>query len=210
MNGNDWFGQMTNTVQHMLNSLPAASGLDYGWTQQWPPLLAGLVVVAVAGVLTREMLKGGPVRSDTAAEPDIRDGDLDLRNRPAPAVPRPPSPPLDMVRRLEQLRSLIRSALAALTPIEGTPGGISPVLYERIFNLGLEDAVLLEEAPMAARKALKALLRQLETLKARAGTDASTANISGTLIKMNTSARDLVAALANPPVQAEAPALQRQ
>jgi len=90
--------------------------LAYDWAKEWQILLAGLLVFLAALIVGRATIKAAKMGS-SARRPQP-----DLRLAPSPAAPGPVSPPssaaapTELISTLEQLRSLIRSALASLPP----------------------------------------------------------------------------------------------
>jgi hypothetical protein len=102
----------------------------------------------------------------------------------------------ELVGELEQLRSLIRSALAAFTLTAEKENSPVQFLCQRIARLRPERFALSAGAAKAQHETHAALLEQLEALRQQLKKDAKPAEISGTLVQLNTSARSLLAALA--------------
>jgi hypothetical protein len=107
--------------------------------------------------------------------------------------------PAEFIQSLEQLRSLVRSALSALTPSEGAAAGaIGPahLSFERIISLGLEKSVLPHGATKDAHELLDSLGQHVGSLSALLDEKAPVSDISNVLIKVNTTARNLALTLA--------------
>jgi hypothetical protein len=124
-----------------------------------------------------------------------------LRSIPGPRHDDLLDQPADLIRNLKHLRSLVRSALFALTPSEGaamdTIGACRPSC-ERIIGLRLEQSALPQNAPQAAYPLLVSLGQHVDQLDYLLRTKASASDISDILIKVNTSARNLADTLALP------------
>jgi transposase len=185
-----------NTLDTMSNAL--VSG--YGWAREWQVLLAGFLVLLAGLVIARAIRK-------TSASPAAKSSDraaalMDLRQEPKAG--NPPSSSGDrtvdltanLVGELEQLRSLIRSALAAFTLTAEKENSPVQFLCQRVTRLRPERFPLSANAAKAQQETYAALLEQMEMLRQQVKKEAQPAEISGTLIKLNTSARSLVTALA--------------
>jgi hypothetical protein len=96
---------------------------------------------------------------------------------------------------LEQLRSLIRSALSAFTLTAEKEN--SPVLFlcQRVARLRPERFPLPASASREQQGLHAEVLEQLETLRHQLKKDVKPAEMSRTLVQLNTSARNLIAAL---------------
>lgn len=188
---NELFGEQT--LDSVSNGLVAA----YGWAKEWQILLAGVLVLVAALIVARA------IRRSPAARPAPRGGqnqaDLDMRLAPKPLSLAPVSlaeeSSGELVGELEQLRSLIRSALAAFTLTAEKENSPVQFLCQRIGRLRPERFVLSAGAAKAQADHA-ALLEQLEALRHQLKKDARPAEISGTLVQLNTSARNLLAVLA--------------
>jgi len=186
---NELFGEQT------LDAISAALIAAYGWAKEWQILLAGVLVLVAALIVARAIRP--PARRGGRSQ-----ADLDLRQAPKPAslpmsVPvNVPASPDELVGELEQLRSLIRSALAAFTLTAEKENSPVQFLCQRIARLRPERFALSAGAAKSERETHSALLDQLEALRQLLKKDARPAEISGTLVQLNTSARSLLAALA--------------
>ena len=172
--------------------------LAYDWAKEWQILLAGLLVLAAAAIFawaTIRAAKIGAARPDTKAKTQ-----LDLRLAPATAgasAPVAASP--ELLNGLEQLRSLIRSALGSLPQSSEKPveKENSPAFFlcQRILHLRLDQMAPPARAGKAAQEGYSDLLKQLNALRAHLKKDAPASELSGILVQINASARSLVSAL---------------
>jgi hypothetical protein len=191
-----WFNALfgEQTLDAASNALVTA----YGWTKEWQILLAGVLVLIAALVVARA------IRKASMARPVPRGGqnqaDLDMRLAPRPINHTPVSlaegTAGELVGELEQLRSLIRSALAAFTLTAERENSPVQFLCQRIARLKPERFALSAGAAKPQRETHAALLEQLEALRQQLKKNAGPAEISGTLVQLNTCARTLLAALA--------------
>ena len=172
--------------------------LAYDWAKEWQVLLAGLLMLVAAMIFAWAIIRAakiGSAKSDTRARPQ-----LDLRQESPPAAaPLPVAASPELLGNLEQLRSLIRSALGSLPQSGERPGGKenSPAFFlcQRILHLRLEQMPPPAHAGRAAQEGFSTLLKQLGALRAGLKKDASSAEISEFLVQINASARSLVTVL---------------
>jgi hypothetical protein len=126
---------------------------------------------------------------------------LDLRREPRAIVPRlDTSGELvgELVGELEHLRSLIRSALSAFTLTAEKESSPVQFLCQRVARLRPDRFSPSADAPKTQHDLYAELLAQMDVLRQQLKREAKPAEISETLVKLNTSARNLVAALAPP------------
>ena len=167
--------------------------------KEWQPLLGGVLAVLAACIFAAASVSSARIRAD-GTHRSRNHLVPDLRTTPAFARHDMDDEPYDLVRSLEQLRSLVRSALSALTPSENStaePVGATHQSYERILHLPLEKSGLPETAPKAAHDLLESLAQHVDILRLLLDKKASASAISNILIKVNTTARNLLALLAS-------------
>jgi hypothetical protein len=168
--------------------------------KEWQPLLSSMVLFVAACILARTILHAARIRVSNSAqlfENASRTSHQDLR-KSAFSDDTLPEPPADIVQNLERLRSLIRSALAALTFRKDAENGVSTSIYERIFDIRLERSTLPADTPENAGELLVSLSQKIHALRLLVSKSASTSEISTALIKLNTIARDLATQLSGP------------
>ena len=169
--------------------------LAYDWAKEWQILLAGLLVFFAALIFAWATIRAARMgaRSETKARLQS-----DLRLEPTPASPPVPAAAApELLSGLEQLRSLIRSALGSLPQTSEKPGEKenSPAYFlcQRILHLRLDQ--LPPPAGRTAQAGFSALLKQLNALRTHLKKDASPAELSEILVQINASARNLVSVL---------------
>lgn len=197
----NWLSELTGGEQ-TLDAVSTALVLAYGWAKEWQVLLTGILVLMAALIVARAIRKAP--RASQKRSPD--QSQLDLRLAPKPAGL--PDVSGDLVGELEQLRSLIRSALSAFTLTAEKENSTVQFLCQRVARLRPDRFPLSAGTAKAQRDLYAALLEQMEVLRQQLKKDAQPAEISGTLVQLNASARSLVAQLA--PQSAILAAVRRQ
>jgi hypothetical protein len=192
----NWFSDLFGGEQ-TLNAISTTLISSYVWAKEWQVLLAGLLVVIAALIIARAIRKAlaGPGTKSSSLD-DVR---LDLRLEPRPAA-RPigqQDRSGQLVGELEQLRSLIRSALSAFTLTAERENSPVQFLCQRVARLRPDRYPLSPGAAKAQHDLYTALLEQLEVLRQQLKREAKPVEISATLVQLNTSARNLVAELAS-------------
>ena len=186
----NWFSDVfgEQTLDAISNALVAA----YGWAKEWQILLAGLLVLGAALIVARAIRK--TAKAPAPKTPELSQAELDLRLAARPGGSQDHSG--DLIGELEQLRSLIRSTLAAFTLTAEKENSPVQFLCQRVARLRPERFPLSAGAGKVQHELYAGLLEQLETLRQQLRKEAQPVEISGTLVQLNTSARSLVTALA--------------
>jgi hypothetical protein len=171
--------------------------LAYDWAKEWQILLAGLLVFFAALIFSWAIVRAaklGVAARLARSQPDLRLAAGPLAG-PAPGSANVPVSAGELIGTLEQLRSLIRSALSSLPPEGGTENSPAKFLCQRILHLRLDQLPPPANTGKAAQDGYATLLKQLIALRSRIKKDAPAGEISEILIEINSSARSLVAAL---------------
>jgi hypothetical protein len=193
MNAN-WLGELLGgdqTLDAISNALVSA----YGWAKEWQALLAGFLVLTAGFVVARSIRKASPGPNPQTEFP--AGARLDMRREPkAQARPDLPDRSAELVGELEQLRSLIRSALSAFTLTAEKENSPVQFLCQRVARMRPDRFMLPASAPKSQHELFAGLLGQLDTLRQQLKRDVKPTEISATLIQLNASARGLVTALA--------------
>ena len=187
-----WFDELYGAGQQALDVTWNALVLASAWAKEWQSLLAGLLVVLAAMIVARAILKAASMRPAQAVS-GKNQPKLDLRQAAKPTGVPAQGASQELIGNLEQLRSLIRSALASFTLTSEKENSPAFFLCQRIAHLRLEPFP--PNASKTAREFHAALLQQLELLRLHLKKDAPSAEISEILVQLNTGARNLVAAL---------------
>lgn len=211
---NGWF----DGHQDLWDAAWNAFQLAYGWAKEWQILLSGVLVLLAALIVAKAMRKTAPSRKPASQPAPAGQTESDLRksakaqetaaNQPAAdrrrsprqsVAPAPlaaePASPSELAANLEQLRSFIRSALAALTLTAEKENSPANFLCQRITHFRLER--LPNGAPKAAHEVHAAMLGQLEVLRQTLKKESPLGEVSPILVQLNASARDLAAALSS-------------
>ena len=187
--------------------------LAYDWAKEWQILLAGVLVFFAALIVAWAIIRAAKL----AARPDGKSrSQADLRlASPNPAMGAASNPASnstaaqsgELIGALEQLRSLIRSALAAQPASGENENNPATFLCQRILHLRLESLPPSANMAKAAQEDYAALLKQLNVLRSHLKKDAPPEEMSEILVQINGSARSLVAALI-PASEKRRPAVQ--
>jgi len=176
--------------------------LAYDWAKEWQILLAGLLVFFAALIFAWAIIrtaKLGAAARSARQQPDLRLAPGSISSPvsgPAPAAPQVTAAQSnELISILEQLRSLIRSALASLPPEGETENSPVTFLCQRILHLRLDQLPSSAHTGKAAQDSHEALIKQLNILRLHLKKGAPAREISEILVQINASARSLVAAL---------------
>ena len=194
----NWFDGVVNALGPFWQAAMSGLALAYEWAKAWQMLLAGLLVLLAAIIVARAIVKAAAVRI-----PPAKNGPRqDLRADGVPLSVNPGEAPQDLAGNLEQLRSMIRSALTSFTLTADKESNPGYFLCQRIAHLHLERFPLPVNANKVARELHAALLMQLESLRQNLNQNPKKdmpGDVAQLLVQLNTSARNLLAALATAP-----------
>ncbi|HKQ11318.1 MAG TPA: hypothetical protein VJS85_09025 [Rhizomicrobium sp.] len=183
--------------------------LAYVWAKEWQILLAGLLVFFAALIFAWAFVRAaklGAAARLARPQPDLRLApnpiSSPLSNPLTSSISSPATPAAqssELISTLEQLRSLIRSALASLPPEKSeTENNPATFLCQRILHLRLDQLPPPANAGKAAQDGYETLVTQLNLLRSHLKKNAPSGEISEVLVRINGSARSLVAALLAP------------
>jgi type VI protein secretion system component VasK len=173
----------------------------YVWAKEWQVLLAGLLIFFAALILARAILRAAKINAATGQRSDVRErGVADLRQAARSGLPATSS---ELIGTLEQLRSMVRSALASLSQASEKENGPAYFLCQRIAHLRPERLALPPNATRAALDMRTELSEQLETLRQYLKKDAPPGEIFQILVQLNASARNLAGTLVPVPVKGQ-------
>ena len=189
---------MTNLVNPQMVQTSHVLGIFLGIVskiKEWQPLLAGLLMVVAACILARAIARATRLRGSSPAKTKLNASRPDLRAAPRISSSDPVASSADIFQILGQLRSLVRSAVSALSLAKDAKNGDISSFYECIFNLQLDRSALPTDIPDKAQELLHALLGQINMLRLLVEKKAAKPEIYDALIKLNSSARNLNAVL---------------
>jgi hypothetical protein len=189
-----WLDELMDAGHRLLDATPRALYVAYVWAREWQPLLAGLLVVIAALIVARAILKTAALRPPQPRTVKEQP-QPDLRESPSSPTATTPVTPDEIFGNLEQLRSLIRSAMASFVLTTEKESSPAHFLCQRITHLRLERIPLSSGASKTARELHATLLQQLELLRLHLKKDAPSSEIPEILVQLNGSARNLMAAL---------------
>ncbi len=222
MDAGNWLSDVGNAGRLFLESIPDAVWLVYSWARDWQGLLGGMLLVAAAWIFSQNSLRSARIRAAAmirSAEIAANAGSTSATHSPVgaaahratrvePTVPSPISPEKELIRRVEHMRSLIRSAMSTLTSdAEGV--SLGPNFYcEKIALLRFGDGDLLPGSSAGLRDLYRKMVLQLALVRQAMEKKVPNSELSQVLVRLNGRARDLSAALA-PPENTEAAAARK-
>jgi hypothetical protein len=206
MDAGSWFSRIGYAGRLFVESIPDASWLAYSWAKDWQGLLGGLFLLCAAWIFSQSSLRAARIRAaamvrsaEIAARAgmhaDLPPASAQAAIRVEPAARHPVSPENTLTQKVEQLRSLIRSAMSTLTSDAGTLGSMPNFYCERIALLKFEDGSLPANLSPLARDLHKKLALQLAVVRQAAEKKAPQAELSECLVQLNARARELATAL---------------
>src|SRR5882724_6272039 len=122
--------------------------LAYDWAKEWQILLAGLLVFFAALIFAWAIIRAAKMGAAARAvrpQSDLRLAPGSISSPASGSAPRPAASQVpagqssELISILEQLRSLIRSALASLPPEGETENSPVTFLCQRILHLRLDQ-----------------------------------------------------------------------
>ncbi|HUO91735.1 MAG TPA: hypothetical protein VMU22_02385 [Rhizomicrobium sp.] len=196
-----------NAIRLFIETIPDAFWLTYYWVKDWQSLVGALILVLAARIFSQGALRAARIRATgmiraaqiTAGVP------IPQEARPVPAAvpapkPEPVRPPVsaetDLIQRVEQLRSLIRSAMSTLTADTGQSEASPNYFCGRIAQLNFEANTVPPDAPPLVREPYEKLLAQLAVVRDATERKAPHAEMSQALVQLNARAREFAAVLA--------------
>lgn len=212
MGAGSWLADIGHAVRLFVESVPYAVWLAYSWAKEWQGLLGGLLLVAAAWIFTQGSLRTARIRAASI----VRSAEIAARGQPVAATTPPnaqaqpdvptrsePLQPLslesELIKKVEQLRSLIRSAMSTLTSDSGTLQSAPNFYCERISLMRFDDEEISTALPKAARDPYKRLTLQLAVVRYATEKKSPQAELSQALVQLNARARELSSVL-SPPV----------
>jgi len=160
---------------------------------EWQPLLAGILAVAASIILAIGIVKAAKIRAGRSAVNPQKPGTQDLR---IPAVQSPiDADTLESVSsNLENLRSLLRSALSSLSSVDADDK-TARALCIRIAAFQWQQFPIPVNADKRMQETYGAFLNQFEQLRKVLNQEWSGTEASAILIQLNANARSLIDAL---------------
>src|SRR6185295_16245246 len=163
MSEGNWLSGIFHAGRLFIESIPEASWLAYSWARDWQGLLAGLLLLLAAWIFSQGTLRAARIRAAAM----IRSAEI-AASAPPPVGMHPSlaqtaarvdlvrqeavSPQAELLQRVEQLRSLIRSAMSTLTSDAGKVSSAPNFYCERITLLRFDEAKLPSSLTPAMRE----------------------------------------------------------
>jgi hypothetical protein len=209
MDSANWLTVLGHTGRDLSQSIPGAFWLVYYWAKDWQIFLGGTLVLLAAQVYAQASVRSARIRAAASIRAaQIATGAMpgnDEKREPSflQASPMPParqSPPhsveRDLAHKLEQLRSLIRSAMASLAADVDGADATGNIYCERIVRLRFEEQDLPAGLTANTLELYKRLLLQFATVRRASQRGMSQPDLSEALFQLNARARELASAIA--------------
>lgn len=206
MDSANWLTEIGLAGRLFIASLPDAFWLAYLWARDWQILLSGVVVLIAAQIFVRGSLRSARIQAAAAvraaqiaagvvAHRDERLGPAALGAGITKRQSAPISPENALLNKIEQLRSLIRSAMSMLASDADGADASTNIYCERIGRLRFDETDLPAHPSANILEHYKRFLVQLAALRKVTERRAGQAESSEALVQLNARAREFAAAL---------------
>jgi hypothetical protein len=208
MDSANWLTELDQTGRAFIQSIPDVFWLAYYWAKDWQIFLGGTLVLIAAQIYAQASIRAARIRAAASVRAaQIATGAVpgqDARLEPSfsqatPTLPRRQSPPYsidrDLAHKLEQLRSLIRSAMASLGADVDGADATGNIYCERIARLRFEEADLPAAPTPNMLELYKRFLLQLATVRRASEGKFKRTDLTEALFQLNARARELASAL---------------
>ncbi len=172
---------------------PAALDSWIAFAKEWQPLLAGLLAVIASLIFAAGIIIAAKIRAGKPSQAPQKTVTHDLRK----SVFREPvnsEPPDNVLKNLEVLRSLLRSALSALSSVDADDT-VARALCVRIAAFQWRQFAITADVDQRTRETYATFLNQFELLRKVLQRGWSKAEASTVLIQLNAGARSLIETL---------------
>jgi hypothetical protein len=206
MDSANWLTGLGQALRVVLQSVPDAFWLAYYWAREWQVFLGGTLVLIAAQIYAQASVRSARIRAAASVRAaQIATGAIPVHEeRLEPAfsqtsaiLPQRQAPPLerDLAHKLEQLRSLIRSAMASLAADVDGADATGNIYCERIARLHFDNDDLSAGLTANALELYQRLLVQLATVRRASERGVPHPDLSEALFQLNARARELASAL---------------
>ena len=207
MDSANWLTAIGQSGRLFVQSLPDAFWLSYYWARDWQILLGGLLVLVAAQIFVRGSLRSARIQAAAAvraaqiAAGVVPSRDARLGGATSSEVQaREPTVSIsaehELQRKIEQLRSLIRSAMSMLTSDADGADASSNIYCERIARLRFDEMDLPLNPSANLLELYKRFLLQLATIRRVTERRLGQKESQEALVQLNARARELAAAVA--------------
>lgn len=205
MDSADWFTGLMQAGRLFVESIPDAFWLAYYWAKDWQIFLSGLFVLIAAQIFVRGSLRSARIQAAAAVRAaQIAAGTTPSKGQGHAASSREDvvrrttiSPEHDLLRKIEQVRSLIRSAMSMLASDADGIDASSNIYCERIARLRFDERDLPPNPTASLLELYRRFLLQLSAVRRVTERRLGQAESSEALVQLNARARELISALAS-------------
>lgn len=206
MDSANWLTAIGQSGRLIIQSLPDAFWLAYYWAKDWQIFLGGVLVLIAAQIFVRGSLRAARIQATAAVRAaQIAAGVIPSRGeqlgsaivtktavgQPTPSI----SAEHDLLGKIEQLRSLIRSSMSMLASDADGADASSNIYCERITRLRFDEKDLPPSPSANLLELYKRFLVQLGTVRKVTERRLGQQESRDALVKLNARARELAAGL---------------
>jgi hypothetical protein len=205
MDSANWMTGLGQALRFAVQSIPDAFWLIYYWAREWQVFLGGTLILIAAQIYAQATVRAARIRAAASVRAaQVATGAMaasEERLEPsfaptsAMVLQRQPPPERDLAHKLEQLRSLVRSAMASLAADVDGADTTGNIYCERIARLRFDDADLSPGLTANTLELYKRLLMQLTVVRRASERGLARTDLSEALFQLNARARELVSAL---------------
>jgi len=216
MDSANWLIGLGHAGRFIVQSIPDAFWLAYYWAREWQVFLGGTLVLIAAQIYAQASVRSARIRAVASVRAaQIATGTILAReerlepsfSQTSAMVPQRQTPPPehDLAHKLEQLRSLIRSAMASLAADVDGADTTGNIYCERIARLRFEEENSTSGLTVNGLELYRKLLLQLSTVRRASERRLTRTDLSEALFQLNARARELASALRTPATNSRAP-----
>ena len=220
MDSANWLAGLSQVGHHFIQWVPQAFWLVYYWAREWQIFLGGTLVLIAAQIYAQASVRSARIRAAASVRAaQIATGAIPVQeerlepsfSQASTMLPQRQTPPpeRDLAHKLEQVRSLIRSAMASLAADVDGADATGNIYCERIARLHFDNDDLTAGLTANALELYKRFLVQLATVRRVSESGVARTDLSEALFQLNARARELASALGSAPTLAS-PRVARQ
>jgi hypothetical protein len=207
MDSANWLTGLGHAGRFVLQSIPDVFWLVYYWAKEWQVFLGGTLVLIAAQIYAQASVRSARIRAAasvraaqiaTGAIPVPEERQEPSFAQPSTMLPQRASPPhsveRDLAHKLDQLRSLIRSAMASLAADVDGADATGNIFCERIARLHFDNEDLSAGLTANPLELYKRFLAQLAVVRRASERGTARTDLSEALFQLNARARELLSA----------------
>ena len=210
MDVGSWPSNIGYTARLVIDVVPDAFWIAYYWVRDWQGLVVGILLIFAAQIFSQRSIRAARIRATAmiraaqiaagVSTPNGTRSDLPKAiTALGPAtIGKAPSSQTTLLQKVEQTRSLVRSAMSTLTSNLGRADLAPNFFCQRIAQLQFSDAELPAEITPAALQVFRKFTAQLAEVRQAVEHNSPHAELSPALVQLNSCAREFAASIADP------------